>query len=135
MREITKSHEIDHNVLLLIKCKTFEETMKHEIKILTPICHLLDICERRESSIADAVDQWMNLEIPEKYEKIFFKRRKMALNKYAVSAYMIHPKYKGKQLSNDDRKTANSFILKQLTDPAALNGFEDFLNGKIFFKL
>lgn len=47
----------------------FIEKVKSNKKALDPICNLINKCQQRDCSLAEAVEMWLTIEVPEKYKE------------------------------------------------------------------
>lgn len=73
-------------------------------------------------SAADAVELWLNIELPQKYQRHLRERQQMAFNQYSLCAFYLHHRYDNKKLSNENKNAINNFLFKHLNG----NGIEEW---------
>jgi hypothetical protein len=110
----------------LLYDEDFLKEVKESIEIFNPICKLINTCQSATCSLADAVDQWLNLEaeLPQRYQSYLKTRMKMALNDYALAAFYLHPCYENNRLPKEHKSRINKFLLINLN----ADGIEDLDN-------
>lgn len=112
--------KIKPTVKTLIFDDEFIDEVKDNIMLFDPICNLINIAQNSNSSAADVSHLWICLELPDKFNSFEDKlqsRKKMALNKYALCAYYLHPKYHDfakSKLSVEQLKIVQDFVLENL---------------------
>lgn len=79
-----------------------------------PVCTLINKCQSRNFSAADAVEEWANLSLPSEFEEKLSARKDMALNKYTMAANFLHPVYHGKKLTAFQKHRVQDFFLVEL---------------------
>lgn len=131
------NRHVKSSISKLLFDENFIQNVKENIEFFNPVCVLINKCQEKNCSLADATGMWLNLKIPEKFEykygECFNMRKKMALNIYALAAYYIHPYYDNSKLSKSDLDEINNFLFKNLN----CEGIEDwdaFKNRGKFFK-
>ena len=67
---------------------------------------------RKKKYISTAVELWMQIEISHEHKKIYERHRDMALNKYAVTANLIHPQYRARGLTKQHHKLVTQFLVQ-----------------------
>lgn len=119
----------------------FIEEVKDNIKLFDPICEIINIAQKSETSIAEIVNYWIKVKLPPTFSKFDEKldaRKKMALNVYALCAYYLHPKYHSEAnnlLSTSQKIKIQSFLIENLPEEG-INGLSDFQeNSGIFATL
>lgn len=89
-----------------------------EIELQDPICKLINVCQAKKTSIADGAELWIDLIIPthlsNSQQKIYCKRKEMALSDVAVAAFYLDPFKDKHKLSRTQKKDARQFILSKL---------------------
>jgi hypothetical protein len=98
------------------------------ISQLTPIADALDRAQSDQATIADACDIFyglVNNDALQAHKVAMKKRFDMALRPCHFAAYLLHPKYKGAQLSNEQTEKAHDWLYEK--NP-------DFLCAAIAFK-
>ena len=105
-------NEIDHNISSLVSNLGIKRSAEELLQRLKPIAVALDCVQQDSCSIAEAVEIWKKLEIELALDNIrdakkkFKKRYDQALTPSHLLANIIHPKYRGKTLTNAEYKTA-----------------------------
>ena len=130
--------KIKQVVVKLLFDDEFIETVKENIILFDPICNLINRCQSSECSVADAVDLWLNIRLPVKFEPKFSKTLKsridMALNEYALTAFNLHPHYDNNKLSSIQNDKINNFLFK-LLDGTGIEDWDNFRNRTTFFRI
>jgi len=84
------------------------------ISVLKPISIALDVAQQQSSTIADIVEQWVNLQDklpPQIRDSEYFKKQlKIGLTAMAAAANIIHPKYRGMRLKTDQKNLGLNWI-------------------------
>lgn len=125
-----KGKKVKMEVKSLIIDDDFAEEICKFAKLFAPICKLIDLCQKHTTSIADAVNLWLDLEVPTEFPDVIGDieaRRKMALNIYAMAAYMLHPSYFDLcsiRLSEEQKRAVQNFLIEELDGP----GLEDLMH-------
>jgi len=144
MRQIIKDQKItiktEYSEILFIK--EFETTLQDYILIFDPVCELVNKCQRSDSNIADACEEWFKLTIPtvnDKYEKIIKERLKKVMRPSILTANFLHPIYKGKRFMHIEnyRCEVYNFLSKELNvkDLRDHLGIQAFLHSTDIFKI
>lgn len=109
------------------------EAVKNQIHLLDPVCVLINNCQSSAYTLADAAEHWLMLSLPERFNDCLKNRKNMALNKYALAANELHPKYRGQYLTQEQKDVVNIFLLESL-DTDGLEDYQHFKNntGGIF---
>lgn len=58
------------NVIQLLLNDEFIDGIKEHIVLLERICKIINVCKKATTSVADAVNPWLNLQFPLKYQKL-----------------------------------------------------------------
>lgn len=102
----------------------FKAELNEVVQNVTPICKLINKCQDPKYNVADAVQCWMELKVPsEKYNDIITARIKKAIWPVGCAANLLHHKYQG-NLLNEDQKNMAQIFLHNFLDTAALNELE-----------
>lgn len=124
--------KVKAEVTYLLYDDNFLCNIQNSVAVLDPICELVNNCQKIEFSVADAVEEWLNLpaKIPEELltdeiETAIRHRTKMATNIYAMTANYLHPIYKGLKLNNEQKSSVKTFLLDHLNSEG-LNGLHNF---------
>jgi hypothetical protein len=120
---VTKK-KIKPKVTELLFSDDFFEEVQQNIELHDPICNLINTCQKSDTSAADAVNLWLNLELPAVYKQNLKNRQEMAMNVYALCAYYLHPTYDKSKLTADHKGKINAFLLKNLNS----QGIEEWDN-------
>ena len=96
---------IDNNISSIVNNLGIKRSAEELLQWLKPIAVALDSVQKDSCSIADAVEIWKKLEtelaLDSRDEKKKFKKRiDMALTPSHLLANIIHPKYRGKTLTD-----------------------------------
>ena len=116
----------------------FEQKLHDFLTLFDPVCELINTCQKVNTSVADAVDLWLNLQTPEKFSQVQLEienRRNMALNLYALCAYSLHPHYMilaPIKLSAEQQRMVQNFLIDELT-ANGLKELAEFRDKKGFF--
>jgi hypothetical protein len=120
-------------VITLLYDEEFHDKLNEFVRVSDPICKLINTSQQSKCSIADSAQLWMELELPRQYASVLAKRRKMVLNKYCLAANVLHPKYNGLLLTEEQKEEVDDFFLEELSN----EGLEDlavFKEKKGIFK-
>ena len=101
----------------------FDEGFKDEltviVKNLTPICVVIKKCQDAQVNVADATEMWLSLQLPtDEYNNIIRDRIKKAVHPVGYAAYLLHPKYKGALLNDDQMQSAITFLTDNMSNDA-----------------
>lgn len=121
LREIceNQANEIEENVKRRLFEVDFEDSLTEIILNLDPICQLINHCQNPTTNAADATESWMNLQLPTAdYDNIIASRLTKALYPVNYAANMLHPKYCGKKLNDDQREIGTIFLEDYLSEEA-----------------
>ncbi|XP_072400591.1 LOW QUALITY PROTEIN: uncharacterized protein [Diabrotica undecimpunctata] len=111
---VTKK-KIKPKVKELIFNDEFVDEIQQNIEIYEPICNLINVCQKSDTSVADAVHLWLNLNLPDNLKEKLKHRQQMALNVYALTAYYLHhPKYENSKLTSEHTGIITQFLLRKL---------------------
>lgn len=104
----------DSSVVKLLFNSEFIDSVKHLLSLLDPIAKLINVCQKSEASVADAVEEWIDLlaEAPNELKVVIEKRIKKSnvFNDYTLSANYFHPIYRGQKLNATQRKQVDDYI-------------------------
>lgn len=111
----------------------FEENVGKMIALLDPVCELLNKVQATSTPIANGVNLWLSLKLPEDQTlKPFFKKRiTQHLNIYGLTAYYLHPYYDRKLLSAEHLVDITDLF--SYLDGDALQELDLLLNQKFYF--
>ena len=101
--------EIDKNIMKLIRDYNLLKQVKDLSKQLKPVATALDRLQGDKVSIADACDTWLDLLSDnnlQPHRNVVRARFKLAIQPVHYFAYMLHPKYKGAKLNEQQQQEA-----------------------------
>jgi len=112
---IANSHgdELDKNIVKLIRDYNLSKQVKDLSKQLEPVGDALDRLQGDKVSIADACDTWLDLlsnSNLQPHKQAVAARFKLAIQPVHYFAYMLHPKYRGSKLSQQQQELARNWI-------------------------
>lgn len=114
----------------LLESAEFYQELKSMVETLDPICKLINKCQSPSESIADAVDQWLNLALPtDKYNKAIQERITHAVTAVGWAAYFMDPRYKGQKLNDLQQSIAVDFLRNRLDEEGTVQ-LQDFLENR-----
>lgn len=144
MRQIIKDQKLaikPENSELLFS-EDFETTLQDYILIFDPVCELINKCQRSDSNIADACEEWFKLTIPtinDNYEKILKERLRKVIKPSILTANFLHPTYKGRRFMHIEmyRTEVYNFLKKELNVQNLCDhfGIQAFLHDTDIFKI
>lgn len=108
---------------------TFIDSVKNLLSLLDPIAKLINLCQKSDSSIADAADAWLDLliEAPVELKPFVESRCKKSnvFNDVTLAANFLHPTYRGLKMNDSQRNQVDEYIFNSL-DSSALESFRLF---------
>lgn len=112
--------EIDKDISNIVTNIGLKRSAEELLKRLKPIAVALDSVQRDSCNIAEAVEIWKKLKSDLPLEsrdakKKFQKRVDQALSPYHLLANIIHPQYRGKNLTNAEYDTGMSLAAEEYT--------------------
>jgi hypothetical protein len=122
MRRVAADDEVgklSSAVKSLLFDTNFLSQVDDTLALLDPATKLINVCQTKTSNIADAAQQWLQLNLPEGYEslkQVVEDRKKKALQIYGLTANVLHPEYQGKLLNTTQLDDVEGFILSNLDD-------------------
>ena len=119
---------INEQVFELIFNDDFKSELQSTIETLTPICKLINNCQNPLLNVADAVQLWLTFTLPtDDYNHQIKPRIKKALWPVGYAANLLHPKYLGRLLDNDQRIQADDFLKENLDEQGKID-LENFFS-------
>lgn len=101
----------------------FVESVKKLVEMLDPVAKLTNDCQRRDFSVSDAVEEWLNLLEHDSEElRGFVKSRcnkSNVFNNVTMAANYFHPIYRGRKLNASQTTAVNNYTF-ELLNAAAL---------------
>lgn len=123
------------NVAVLL----FDEMLKSECeagkKIIDPVCQLLNVCQKADTSLAEAVHLWLSFrrELTDEQIGDIVEQRFLTshiLNTSSMAAYLLHPQYRGEHLSPEESETTKEFLIGKLTGKGIVS-LSNYLKGNV----
>ena len=114
---LTKDVNIPNLVSQLIFDENFIQSLKNIIIVLNPICVLINKCQDPKCNVADAVQYWLSIfeKLPtNKYDEKIRARIKKALWPVGYAANILHHKYNGILLNDEQKRVGFEFIKENL---------------------
>lgn len=115
---------------------------KFKIKsdVLDPVCEVINICQNKNCSIAEAAHHWIELALPPQYkdnttiQTALNERKVMALDVYSLAAYYLHPKYHmgAAEKIGSDFDIVQDFVIDNL-DSKGIESWSTFVNKEGIF--
>lgn len=105
--------EVESNIQKIINNIGLYKEVKQLISQLKPINISLDVLQRDTSTIADATNTFLTLMKSEElrvYDKFVRKRFEDCITPAHILSYMLHPKYMGTGLTNDQEEIARKWV-------------------------
>lgn len=90
--------KVKREVVELIQDEKFVQETLEFIIIFDGVCELVNKCQKSDTTIADALQEWLKLEFPidnDLYESLLRDRLKKVVNPIMLAANILHPVYKG----------------------------------------
>lgn len=130
-QQIIQEHEKDLSFDSLLVAKVMDYSLckngKDLVDQLRPIASALDRCQSDGSSLADACDAWLGLlsePALRPHEKVVNKRFQDAITLEHLTAYMLHPKYRGEKLTMEQQQDVSTWLANR--DPGFITSFIGF---------
>lgn len=130
-QQIIQEHEKDLSFDSLLVAKVMDYSLckngKDLVDQLRPIASALDRCQSDGSSLADACDAWLGLlsePALRPHEKVVNKRFQDAITLEHLTAYMLHPKYRGEKLTMEQQQDVSTWLANR--DPGFITSFISF---------
>jgi len=114
----------------------FIHTIEHCNNLLDSLSELSTVCHLPKSNIADVVEQWLSLQIPEEDTEMTNKAiawRDKALGIHGFVANYLHPGYRGQKLTNEQMIKVDEFLLNVL-ETEGLDSLQSYVNDEGIFK-
>lgn len=124
-QKITEEHEdcIDRDISNLINNYNLYKQSKDTLSQLKPIADSLDRLQSDSATIDEACHTWLSLlkeECLQPRISDISKRMTQSMQPFHFLAYLLNPKYKGDGLSNTQKESARSFLVKKYPDSISL---------------
>ena len=131
MRKVAANDEAEKlpsSVKSLLYDSVFLKEVADTIAVLDPVSQLINQCQKEEATVADAVELWMDLRLPEDHKDLLphlEKRKNQSLNIYSLAANVLHPVYQGLKLNEEHHGQVEEFILENL-DPSGITSYQEY---------
>ncbi|KAJ8665545.1 hypothetical protein QAD02_007207 [Eretmocerus hayati] len=94
----------------------FRYWLDRTYQLLIQICRLIKRCESPKYNVADATQEWMTLDLrTDEYDQIIRERIEKAVYPVGCLANMLHPRYRGNQLTPYQRRLGELFMRNRLS--------------------
>lgn len=108
----------------------FEEKLTSVMETLGPVSRLINLCQKKESNVADATQLWLELNFSEpSHHQILINRLKKAVQPAGYCANLLHNKYKGLLMTHDQEVLALDFLF-DFGGPDCFDEYERFQTRK-----
>lgn len=124
---------IPEHITLSLSTNDFLEDVQITFDLLKFIVEFINKFENEEFSIAEASEEWLNLETKIRYlrgyniemQTAIRKRVNMVVTVYGSAANLFHPAYRGRLLNKKQLKQVQDFVIESL-DTEGLNAYSEF---------
>lgn len=100
-----------------ILSEELKNKLQDTIKLMDPICNLINTCQSPNCSAADAVQLWLSLTLPTNdYDSLIENRLKVAISDVAYAANFMHNQYEGKLLNVHQRRLVENFFEQEMNE-------------------
>lgn len=134
--EDAKSRKPDPSGTQLLFNASFVESVRKMYETMDPIGKLINLCQKSESSAADAIEEWLDLldQAPAELQTLAQTRcmKSNVFNNVTIAANFLHPVYRGQKLSDLQKNEVNDYLF-ELLDSDGLESFRLFTSGEGFF--
>lgn len=119
---------LDENLKAKIQDEAFEKELEIYSSILTPLSEFVEKCKSPKCNVADSTQHWLELKnaLPIRgYDTVVAERMKKTVWATGYAANLLHHKYQGGLLKNDQYKEAEEFLYSILNEEG-VGEYEDF---------
>ena len=134
MKKVTVTTVAEEKVKIHLNSTLFEINLNDNIVLLEKCCEIILQFEMRSCTLSTAVELWNNLTLTEIHQTDLIYYKKNASSLYGLAANLLDPRYRGKNLSLENKNKAKNFIFNNLFEAGALDAMQDFLENKGIFK-
>lgn len=131
-----ESVTISSDAMVLLFDIEFAIEVQKAIGVLDPICKLVNFCQKKTTSVAEAAEMWLSLAVTDNTSldnlRFIEKRKSLALNIYSLLANTMHPLFKGRKLSDAQQDSVQEFLISELSG-SGLSDFQKFKFGEGIF--
>lgn len=108
----------DQTIVQWLYSTPFIESATHLLALLDPIGKMINICQKGDISVADAVEEWLDLvaNCPLELKRTLEDRctKSNVFNSVSMTAHYFHPVYRGIKLSAAQRRMVDGYIFEEL---------------------
>lgn len=123
--------EISSDIQKLLFDEGFIGRLQELASALEPLCQFTDRVQKDGTSVAEAVELWLEIELPEKVRPLFVARSAKAISAASLVANVLHPLYRGRRLDQEQLSIVDTCMLELTwTDSdAALLAYRQYMEG------
>lgn len=132
-----KENKVKQSIKTLLIDDHFEQKIVNAIVIFDPICTLVNSCQRKDCTLAEATEKWLELTFPvvdPEIEQELSARLQKVINPLMLAANLLHPEYRGQLFANNYTylDMLDQFFLEKLTE-TGLTDLQEYKTGKGVF--
>ncbi|CAD7092373.1 unnamed protein product [Hermetia illucens] len=109
--------DIHYTIRSAICNESFLKKIETYLNVIEPLCELIYLSQKRNTTLAEIAEKWMELSFPSEFQEHLEKRRAQALTPVAMSANFMHPSYRGRKFNSEQMKMVEYFLLEALDSP------------------
>lgn len=115
----------------LVFSDTFKRNLQDNLRSLRPVCELINKCQDASKNIADGTEYWLALELPNnEFAEELEKRKKKAILPSGYAANLMHNKYLGIRMNDDQKTIALEYLKKHLDTEEGTAELMTFINNR-----
>lgn len=119
-------NEISPDVKKRLLDKDFIKKVQNEISLLSPVCEYIDNVQRTDCTLAESVEHWIQIEIPNDFQEAKKKRDRQVLDTPSLVSNTLHPQFRGQRLNISQQAEVEACLQQKL----GIEGFQEFLDFK-----
>lgn len=97
----------------------FKQQLTFIVEHLNPICVLKNKCQSPDCNVANSTELWLSLKLPtNNYDINIAERIQKAVYPVGYAANLLHQKYRGRLMNENQRNKADTFLNEYLNDEA-----------------
>lgn len=111
--------KVSENIIKIINDPNFSKQLLDMIRLLDPICKLINRCQLPTVNIAEGTELWLTLKLTTcEFDKELLERLHTAISDVGFAANLVDPRYKGANfdVEGDHRSCAMKFLESHLND-------------------
>lgn len=117
---MSRQQDVEPKIKSLIDDVSFEREIWQTMRLLKPICCLINKCQDGNVNIADGTEEWLKLSIdnPElaEFEGKIQERINAAVQEVGYAANLMHNVYRGERMDEDQTEVAKKFLKEKLSE-------------------